>query len=165
MLVDGRPTASDPILDRPFSWPPRRRVKRQSPTTSIGECAYDRLLGFQPGDTAQTQTIHRTQRDGPPPYERNEDRQSLSSGGRISQKAQGLGDRPPVIGEGWYRRLVPDAHGAQAAGDDGAVDPIPIANEGRRLRPAPFCCDLHSHKRVGLFRGRRTPQFKTNSCS
>ena len=30
---------------------------------------------------------------------------------------------------GWCGRLVPDAHGAQSACDDGAVDPIPIANE------------------------------------
>ena len=30
---------------------------------------------------------------------------------------------------GWCSRLVPDAHGAQSACDDGAVDPIPIANE------------------------------------
>ena len=29
----------------------------------------------------------------------------------------------------WCSRLVPDAHGAQSARDDGAVDPIPIANE------------------------------------
>ena len=30
---------------------------------------------------------------------------------------------------GWRRRLVPDAHGTQSSRDDGAVDPIPIANE------------------------------------
>src|ERR1700676_439795 len=30
---------------------------------------------------------------------------------------------------GWCGRLVPDAHGAQSACDDAAVDPIPIANE------------------------------------
>ena len=29
-------------------------------------------------------------------------------------------------------RLVPDAHGAQSARDDGAIDPIPIANEVAR---------------------------------
>ena len=29
---------------------------------------------------------------------------------------------------GWCSRLVPDAHGAQSACDDGAVDPIAIAN-------------------------------------
>ena len=29
----------------------------------------------------------------------------------------------------WCRRLVPDAHGTQSACRDGAVDPIPIANE------------------------------------
>jgi hypothetical protein len=49
----------------------------------------------------------------------------------------------------WCRRLVPDAHGAQSACDDGAVDPIPIANEvlrgiisRKRLRYLtrnPFC--------------------------
>ena len=32
-------------------------------------------------------------------------------------------------GRGWCGRLVPDAHGAQSVCDDGAVDPIPIANE------------------------------------
>jgi len=30
---------------------------------------------------------------------------------------------------GWCGRPVPDAHGAQSACDDGAVNPIPIANE------------------------------------
>ena len=30
---------------------------------------------------------------------------------------------------GWCSRLVPDAHGAQSACDDGAVDPISIVNE------------------------------------
>ena len=56
----------------------------------------------------------------------------------------------------WCRRLVPDAHGAQSACDNGAVDPIPIANEvlrgiipGKCLRYLtcnPFCrrvrCDV-----------------------
>ena len=51
---------------------------------------------------------------------------------------------------GWRGRLVPDAHGAQSACDDGAIDTIPIANEVlRRLIPRkclrylvrnPFCC-------------------------
>src|SRR3990170_2967320 len=50
---------------------------------------------------------------------------------------------------GWCSRLVPDAHGAQSACDDGAVDPIPIANEVLRgilprkclryLTRNPFC--------------------------
>ncbi len=57
---------------------------------------------------------------------------------------------------GWCRGLVPDAHGAQSACDDSAVDPIPIANEVlRRIIPRkclsywtryPFCrrvrCDI-----------------------
>src|SRR3981189_3178335 len=57
---------------------------------------------------------------------------------------------------GWCGRLVPDAHGAQSAGDDAAIDPIPIADEGARsLLPGkglryltcnPFgrgiCCDV-----------------------
>jgi hypothetical protein len=30
---------------------------------------------------------------------------------------------------GWCSGLIPDAHGAQSAFRDGAVDPIPIANE------------------------------------
>ena len=29
----------------------------------------------------------------------------------------------------WRGRLVPDAHGAQSARDDAAIDPIPIADE------------------------------------
>src|SRR6202163_494144 len=33
-------------------------------------------------------------------------------------------------GRGWCGRLVPDAHGAQSACDDAAIDPIPIADEG-----------------------------------
>src|ERR1700675_3289050 len=57
---------------------------------------------------------------------------------------------------GWRGRLVPDAHGAQSACDDAAVDPIPIADEvARSLIPRkcfryltcnPFCrricCDV-----------------------
>src|ERR1035441_6398512 len=35
-------------------------------------------------------------------------------------------------GRGWCGRLVPDAHGAQSACDDAAIDPIPIANEVAR---------------------------------
>src|ERR1700726_47083 len=30
---------------------------------------------------------------------------------------------------GWCSRLVPDAHGAQSACDDGAIDPVAIAND------------------------------------
>ena len=51
---------------------------------------------------------------------------------------------------GWCSRLVPDAHGAQSARDDSAVDPIPITNEVLRdivprkclryLMRNPFCC-------------------------
>jgi len=57
---------------------------------------------------------------------------------------------------GWCSGLVPNAHGAQSACDDGAVDPIPIANEVLRgiipreclryLTCNPFCrrvcCDV-----------------------
>jgi hypothetical protein len=35
-------------------------------------------------------------------------------------------------GRGWRGRLVPDAHGAQSACDDVAIDPIPIADEVAR---------------------------------
>ena len=34
----------------------------------------------------------------------------------------------------WCRRLVSDAHGAQSACDDGAIDLIPIADEVARRR-------------------------------
>ena len=58
----------------------------------------------------------------------------------------------------WCSRLVPDAHGTQSACDDGAVDPIPIANEVLRsvvprkclcyLMRNPFCrricCDVET---------------------
>src|ERR1700676_1832035 len=30
---------------------------------------------------------------------------------------------------GWWGRLVPDAHGAQSARDDAAIDPVAIADE------------------------------------
>src|SRR3984893_11512657 len=56
----------------------------------------------------------------------------------------------------WCDRLVPDAHGAQSACDDGAINAIPIANEVlwgliprkslRYLTCNPFCrrvcCDI-----------------------
>src|SRR5258707_11379231 len=59
-------------------------------------------------------------------------------------------------GRGWCGRLVPDAHGAQTARDDAAIDPIPIADEVvrsliprkclRYLMRNPFCrricCDV-----------------------
>src|SRR6202140_3158429 len=35
-------------------------------------------------------------------------------------------------GRGWCGRLVPDAHGAQSARDDAAIDPVPIADEVAR---------------------------------
>jgi hypothetical protein len=39
-------------------------------------------------------------------------------------------------GRAWCSRLVPDAHRAQSACDDGAIDAIPIADQiGRRLIP------------------------------
>src|SRR5450759_1806627 len=39
-------------------------------------------------------------------------------------------------GRAWGRRSVPDAHGAQSASNDGAIDSIPIADEvARRLIP------------------------------
>src|ERR1700686_2606245 len=59
-------------------------------------------------------------------------------------------------GRGWRGRLVPDAHGAQSACDDAAIDPTPIADEVTRsfiprkclryLTCNPFCrricCDV-----------------------
>src|SRR3981189_429039 len=52
-------------------------------------------------------------------------------------------------GRGWRCRSVPDAHGAQSACDDAAIDPVPIADEvTRRFIPRkclryltcnPFC--------------------------
>ena len=60
---------------------------------------------------------------------------------------------------GWCRRLVPDAHGAQSACDDGTIDPITVPNHvARSLVPRerfryltrnPFgvriCCDADSN--------------------
>src|ERR1700716_2765198 len=56
---------------------------------------------------------------------------------------------------GWCRGLVPNAHGAQSASDDGAVDPITIANEVsqsiiprkcfRYLTRNPFCSRVRCH--------------------
>jgi hypothetical protein len=74
---------------------------------------------------------------------------------------------------GWCRRLVPDAHGTQSACDNGAVDPIPIANEVLRgiiprkrlgyLTRNPFCrrvcCDVGQGRSPVWFRfvpGRRS---------
>src|SRR6202023_14085 len=46
-------------------------------------------------------------------------------------------------GRGWCGRLVPDAHGAQSACDDTAIDPIPIADEvARSLIPRKGFCYL-----------------------
>src|SRR5467141_1065978 len=66
-------------------------------------------------------------------------------------------DQPSVLpGRGWCGRPVPDAHGAQSARDEAAIDPIAIADEvvrslipGKCLRYLtcnPFgrgiCCDV-----------------------
>src|SRR6195256_3038789 len=46
-------------------------------------------------------------------------------------------------GRGWCGRLVPDAHGAQSARDDAAIDPVPIADEvARSLIPGKCLRDL-----------------------
>src|SRR3979490_460156 len=59
-------------------------------------------------------------------------------------------------GRGWCGRLVPDAHGAQSARDDAAIDPVAIADQVvrgliprkclRYLTCNPFrrriCCDV-----------------------
>src|ERR1700721_4747115 len=59
-------------------------------------------------------------------------------------------------GRGWCGRLVPNAHGAQSARDDAAIDPVAIADEVvrsfiprkclRYLTSNPFgrriCCDV-----------------------
>jgi hypothetical protein len=34
-----------------------------------------------------------------------------------------------LLGRGWCGRLVPDAHGAQSARDDAAIDPVAIADK------------------------------------
>src|SRR6202163_4311122 len=65
-------------------------------------------------------------------------------------------DKAVLPGRGWRGRLVPDAHGAQSACDEAAIDPIAIADEvTRRFIPRkclryltcnPFCrgicCDV-----------------------
>src|SRR5262245_31375062 len=46
-------------------------------------------------------------------------------------------------GRGWCGRLVPDAHGAQSARDDAAIDPVAIADEVvRSLIPRKCLRDL-----------------------
>src|ERR1700738_402389 len=65
-------------------------------------------------------------------------------------------DKAILPGRGWCGRLVPDAHGAQSACDNAAIDPVAIADEvvrslipGKCLRNLtcnPFgrriCCDV-----------------------
>src|ERR1700738_346255 len=46
-------------------------------------------------------------------------------------------------GRGWCGRLVPDAHGAQSARDDAAIDPVAIADQvARGLIPRKCLRDL-----------------------
>ena len=46
-------------------------------------------------------------------------------------------------GRGWYGRLVPDAHGAQPACDDGTIDAIPVADHvAWSFMPRECFCDL-----------------------
>jgi hypothetical protein len=52
-------------------------------------------------------------------------------------------DNAVLPGRGWCGRSVPDAHGAQSARDNAAIDPIPIANEvARSLVPGKCLRDL-----------------------
>src|ERR1700694_985335 len=47
---------------------------------------------------------------------------------------------------GWRGGLVPDAHGAQSARDDAAIDPVPIADEVVRSRGGHYgqrSCEPH----------------------
>src|SRR3977135_1148600 len=54
-------------------------------------------------------------------------------------------------GRGWRGRLVPDAHGAQSACDDAAIDPIPVADHvARSFIPRECFRDLARNP----FRGR-----------
>src|ERR1700736_5625569 len=52
---------------------------------------------------------------------------------------------------GWCSRLVPDAHGAQSAGNDCTVDAIPVADHvARSFIPRECFCDLaRTHSAVG----------------
>jgi hypothetical protein len=52
-------------------------------------------------------------------------------------------DKPILPRRGWRDRPVPDAHSAQSAYNDAAIDPIPIADEvARRLIPRKSLGDL-----------------------
>src|SRR3979490_135281 len=52
-------------------------------------------------------------------------------------------DKPILPRRGWGGGLVPDAHSAQSASNDAAIDPIPIADEvARRLIPRKSLGDL-----------------------
>src|SRR6202795_1538333 len=52
-------------------------------------------------------------------------------------------DKPILPRRGWRGRPVPDAHSAQSAPDDAAIDPIPIADEvARGLIPRKSLDDL-----------------------
>src|SRR5665647_1802272 len=55
-------------------------------------------------------------------------------------------------GRAWGRRSVPDAHGANSAHDDGAIDSIPIADEvARRLIPGECSVNWRAiHSAVGF---------------
>ena len=68
---------------------------------------------------------------------------------------------------GWRGRLVPDAHGAQSACDDVAIDPIPIADEVARsfiprkgLRYWTFVAALMSVAAVGMSKNRLSRDFQ-----
>jgi hypothetical protein len=64
---------------------------------------------------------------------------------------------------GWCNRLVPDAHGAQSARDDAAIDPVAIADEVvRNLVPGNSPTNISSD----LFAQRSLrPRFQTCTAS
>src|SRR5205807_9150852 len=73
-------------------------------------------------------------------------------------------------GRGWRGRLVPDAHGAQSACDDVAIDPIPIADEVARsfiprkgLRYWTFVAALMSVAAVGMSKNRLSRRLSVSS--
>ena len=62
-------------------------------------------------------------------------------------------DKTILPRRGWCDRLVPDAHGAQSARDDAAMDPVAIADEVVRsliLREMPALSDVQPIRQSDL---------------
>ena len=73
-------------------------------------------------------------------------------------------DKAILPRRGWCGRLVPDAHGAQSARDDAAIDPVAIADEVVRslILRVPTKPAMHSNLKPAGYSDRKPATLGVN---